>query len=432
MNLRAMAARVIAAVLQGTSLPQALHPLLSSLPQAQDRALVQAMCYGACRFYPRLTCILHHLLKKPLSEKDKDLFALLLVGLVQLSEMRIPAHAAVSETVNATIVFKKPWARSLVNAVLRNYLRQQKKFEDIVLNDEEARTAHPAWWFNSIKSSWSNEWEKIIEANNAHPPFALRVNQQKISRENYLSKLKLNQIQANEIPETTSGIILSTPMLVEHLPGFADGEICVQDGAAQLTADLLSLQPYLRILDACAAPGGKLTHLLEREPQLEVIAVEKDSARMQTIQDNLHRLQQKAICLTADAAEIDQWWDGRLFDRILLDAPCSASGVIRRHPDIKLLRKPHDLQILVYEQWRLLSALWPLLKPGGIFLYVTCSVLKEENEINMEKFLSTHRDAEEEKILAAWGTERPVGRQILPGMHQMDGFYYAKIKRKRA
>jgi 16S rRNA (cytosine967-C5)-methyltransferase len=232
------------------------------------------------------------------------------------------------------------------------------------------------------------------------------------------------------LPVVESGIIVETPVVVEKLPGFAAGEVCVQDGAAQLAAELLTFMPGDVVLDACAAPGGKLTHLLEREPRLKVVAVEKEATRLVAIHDNLQRLHLQATCYCADVGEADKWWDGRLFNGILLDVPCSASGVVRRHPDIKLLRQPEDLPALAKEQARLLKALWPLLKPEGVLLYVTCSIFPIENEQVVSAFLAQHTDAQEEKIEADWGLPCLVGRQILPGMHDMDGFYFAKLRKR--
>lgn len=430
-NLRYLAAHVINDVTDGHSLSDALDTTLANIKDSRDRAFVQAVCFGVCRFYTRLDVILSFLLQKPMKAKDSDVHALLLVGLFQLIEMRVPPHAAVAETVDATEKFKKPWARGLVNAVLREYLRTHEQLNAKIDGDEEAIYAHPSWWIEKIKKAWPKQWENILEANNAHPPFALRVNQQHLSRDDYLEKLHAEEMIAQIIPQTEDGIILVTPVAAETLPGFTKGVVSVQDGAAQLATDMLELQPGMRVLDACAAPGGKLTHILEIEPELEaVVAVEKDADRIRTIKENLARLQLSATLKCADAVDVEDWWDKQLFDRILLDAPCSASGVIRRHPDIKLLREPTDIAALVKEQAQLLNALWPLLKPGGLMVYATCSIFPEENTQLVEEFLRNHEDASEEPIIADWGLPCPVGRQILPGMHNMDGFYYARIRKK--
>lgn len=429
-NLRLVAARVIDQVTEGRSLADCLEPALLSLKVARDRAFVQAVCYGVCRFYTRLDVALSLLLKKPMEGKDSDVHALLLVGLYQLMDMRVPPHAAVSETVNATEKLDKGWARGFVNAILREYLRREDEIKKEVEVDEEARYAHPMWWIEKIKKAWPTQWEAVLQANNEHPPFTLRVNQAHLTRDAYLEKLQTMDFAASSAPETSSGIILAEAMAVDSLPGFNKGDVTVQDGAAQLAVELLELAPNLRVLDACSAPGGKLTHILEVQPDLTVIAVENNPARMKIIQENLTRLQQSAESICQDVRDVKQWWDGELFDRILLDAPCSASGVIRRHPDIKLLREPTDIPVLAKEQLQMLVALWPLLKPGGLFLYATCSVFPEENEQVVEQFLAKHPDAIEEKINADWGIACKVGRQILPGMQDMDGFYYARIKKQ--
>lgn len=428
-NLRLIAARIIDNVTEGRSLSDCLEPSLTSIKDSRDRGFVQALCYGVCRFYTRLDVILSHLLEKPMNAKDSDVHALLLVGLYQLMAMRIPDYAAVTETVNATEMLNKNWARGLVNAILRSYLRQREDIEQAIQTDPEALYAHPEWWIDEIKEAWPQQWQAILDANNQHPPFSLRVNQQRLSRDQYLEKLQEANHSAHIIPETKCGIILDEPIAAEELPGFFAGDISVQDGAAQIAAELLALSPHQRILDACAAPGGKLVHMLEIEPQLTIIAIEKDKTRIPSIKENLTRLNMQAQCICNDAANVDAWWDKQLFDRILLDAPCSASGVVRRHPDIKLLRQPEDMEALAKEQHYLLKSLWPLLKPGGLFLYVTCSIFPEENERVLQSFLATHADAQEEKIDATWGLACDIGRQILPGMHQMDGFYFALLKK---
>jgi 16S rRNA (cytosine967-C5)-methyltransferase len=422
-QLRYIAARLINEVTSGRSLSDYLEAAILPLKDPRDRAFVQAVCYGVCRFYPRLDVILSQLLEKPMKAKDSDVHALLMVGLYQLIDMRVPAHAAVAETVSATEKFKKSWARGLVNAVLRGYLREREKLEKEIAQDEEAQYMHPIWWVTALKKAWPAQWQAILTANNQHPPFALRVNQQKITREEYLKK-----VNAQIIAETANGIILESAIAVESLPGFAQGEISVQDGAAQLAAELLMLAPGQRVLDACAAPGGKLTHILEIQPQLaEVIAVEKEASRLAAIKENLSRLNLQAKILCLDVAEVKP--DGGLFDRILLDAPCSASGVVRRHPDIKLLRQSSDILELAKEQLRLLTALWPLLKPGGLLLYATCSIFPEENSQIIQHFLAAHPEAEAVPLQVNWGIACSVGRQILPGMHQMDGFYYACLRK---
>lgn len=429
---RLIAAQIIQKVLEGKSLSTCLENFLVTLSE-QDKSLVQEMCYGVCRFYTRLNFILKLLLKKPLASKEKLLRSLLLIGLYQLMEMRIPAHAAVSETVNA-IPTTKTWARGFINAILREYIRQKEAINAKVSSDEVAYYAHPQWWISHIKHDWPNHWQEILFANNAKPPFSLRVNLSHLPRKNYLDLLNKEQLDAQIIPETQAGIILQSPIPVEHLPGFAKGDISIQDGAAQLAAELLELQPGLNILDACAAPGGKLNHILELESNLTCIAIEKDQQRLALIKNNLARLNQHAKLIHSDASNVAHWWQrGQQFDRILLDVPCSASGVIRRHSDIKLLRQAKDISALTEEQYRLLEALWPTLQVGGLLLYVTCSIFKAENEQILHQFLKHHQDAIEEKIIAPWGISCTIGRQTLPSMHHyMDGFYFAKLRRVSA
>jgi 16S rRNA (cytosine967-C5)-methyltransferase len=430
MNLRLTCARIIQQVTEGRSLSDCLDETLPAIKDSRDRGFVQAVCYGVCRFYPRLDLVLSHLLEKPMREKDADVHALLLVGLYQLMAMRIPDYAAVTETVNATEKLKKSWARGLVNAVLREYQRKQELLENEILQDEEAHHAHPEWWIAALKTAWPAHWQAILDANNQHPPFALRVNQQHITREKYLEKLQAADHHAHILADTHHGIILNEPISAEELPGFSSGDISVQDGAAQLASELLQLAPQQHVLDACAAPGGKLTHMLEAMPDLSVVAVEKEASRMNVIRENLARLKMSAACINADINDVQSWWDEQAFDRILLDAPCSASGVLRRHPDIKLLRYPSDIKGFVVEQKKMLSSLWPLLKKGGLLLYATCSIFPEENTQVIEDFLAAHADAKEEKINADWGLPCAAGRQILPGMNEMDGFYYALLRKK--
>jgi len=332
--------------------------------------------------------------------------------------------------VDAVRDFKKIWAKGLVNAVLRNYQRHAEEVSQAFQKNEKAVYSHPAWMIDSVKKDWPDDWKDILNNNNQHPPFSLRVNLQKISRENYLENLRAEEMEASVIPETQSGITLLEACDVRKLPGFLTGDISVQDGAAQLAVELLDLQPGQRVLDACAAPGGKTTHILEWQPRLEkVIAIDRDKVRLGSVKENLDRLQLDAELICADAGSISEWWDGVLFDRILLDAPCSASGVIRRHPDIKLLREAGDIDPLAKEQARLLSALWSVLKPDGMLVYATCSVYAEENVQVLNAFIAANPDVKEEKIKATFGRECSVGRQILPGMHGMDGFYFACLRK---
>lgn len=429
-SARASAARVIAEVMQKKhSLNGVLTAALTSLPD-NDRSLCQQLCYGVIRWQPQLEAISQSLLTKSLRAKDADIAALLLCGLYQLRDMRVPSHAAISETVNACKTLGKPWATGLLNASLRNYQRQQDEIEAKILQQESAKYAHPDWLIQRFKHDWPEQWSAILEANNLQPPMMLRVNTQHGSRQDYLARLTQAEIEASAIESCSDGVLLASPCDVFQLPGFADGDASVQDGAAQLVADLLDLKPNLRILDACAAPGGKTCHILEQFPDNHMVALDIDPRRLLQIKQNTDRLKLNAELIAADAADVDNWWDGQLFDRILIDAPCSGTGVIRRHPDIKLLRRPDDIATLAEQQQQLLNKLWPLLKPDGLLIYTTCSALKQENEEQVASFLQDHPEAQENAISPAPAERRSVGYQRLPGDNLLDGFYYASLRHR--
>jgi 16S rRNA (cytosine967-C5)-methyltransferase len=430
-DTRACAARVLVQVVSGgRSLADALPDALQSVSDARQRALVQELAYGTLRWFYRLDALLQQLMKKPLKQRDSDIRCLLLIGLYQLTQLGMLQRVAVNETVQSTAALNKPWARGLVNAVLRNFQRRADSLEVTVDSDATVKFAHPAWLVERLQADWPHNWEAILAANNARPPFSLRVNQQRITRDEYLDELTARSIDALPLPHVTAGLMLKKPVAVEKLPGFSAGVVSVQDGAAQLAAGLLSLAPGQRVLDACAAPGGKTAHILELEPEIDrLTAIDIDERRLRRIEENLSRLSLHAELQQGDAAEPAAWWDGRPYDRILLDVPCSATGVIRRHPDIKLLRKPGDVATLVSAQDRLLQALWPLLVPGGMLLYSTCSVLFEENSGQVERFLKRQADAVELPIDTAWGRCCAHGRQIFPGDDEMDGFYFACLQK---
>jgi len=431
MNARASAAQVILEVVDnGRSLSEVLPSVFKRIDHSRDQSLVQALSYGVCRWFFSLKSVADKLLDKPLKAKDHDIYYLILIGLYQLKEMRIPDYAAVGETVAAASVLKKAWAKNLVNGVLREYQRRSEELHEQLIKDYQAFYSHPNWIIDKLKHSGIKDWRSILDANNQHPPFSLRVNQKMISREEYLKNFTQDPESVKIIPETPAGIVLNKAIDVCELPFFKEGFVSVQDGAAQLAATLMKLTPALRVLDACAAPGGKTAHMLELQPELsEMIAIDKNEERLKSINENLKRLKLTTQCIAADASNLNLWWDNKLFDRILLDAPCSASGVIRRHPDIKLLRRESDIPKLVAEQKHLLNMLWKTLQPGGILLYSTCSIFPEENVLLLEEFLNTHSDAAEDKIEANWGIECKVGRQIYPGMHGMDGFYYGRVRK---
>ena len=428
MNSRSEAVNILLQVIkEGQSLTQALESALTKIDSHKDRAFIQALCYGVLRDYFGLEFILQQLTKKPFRNKDQDIKVLLLTGLFQLRSMRVKPHAAVSETVSAT---KKSWARSVVNGVLRQFQRQQNTLEERLQQSETARYSHPEWLIRQIKHSWPESFESVLQENNCPAPMVLRVSQAKISRSDYLQLLDEQQISAQAFTVNDVGVILHEAVSVDFLPGFSEGLVSVQDGAAQLAAELLDVQKGNQVLDMCAAPGGKTAAILEREPQIDLLALDIDEKRLQKVRDNLKRLQLTADCLQADASSEQGWADNRLFDRILLDAPCSALGVIRRHPDIKLLRRESDIEALVGIQAQMLTQAWMRLRPGGVLLYATCSLLKQENEQQIVRFLEQHKDAEELPIIASWGQPCPVGRQILPGDNQMDGFYYARLAKR--
>ncbi|MDC9729633.1 MAG: 16S rRNA (cytosine(967)-C(5))-methyltransferase RsmB [Methyloprofundus sp.] len=425
MNVRLISANVLVRVLEGKSLTVALDEAWLKVPDLKDRAFIQALCYGSIRYYYRLDFILSKLVNKPV--KDKQLKALLILGLFQLQYMRVKAHAAVSETV--AVMKKKQWAKSLLNAVLRRYLREQEELESLA--DKHVAYAHPDWMIKQVKACWGSDAKAVLLANNELPPMVLRVNQHFCSRNEYIDLLASNEIPAVALESSEQAILLEVPVLVTKLPKFDEGWVSVQDSAAQLAAGLLDAQVGDRVLDVCAAPGGKTAHILELQPQLgSLLAVDIDANRLLRVEENLKRLKLKADVLTADAANTAGWWDGQQFDRILLDAPCSALGVIRRHPDIKLLRREDDVAPLQQLQKEILQAIWALLKPGGTLLYATCSILKQENELQIEAFLASNADATELIIDADWGIARPFGRQVLTGDQSMDGFYYACLQKQ--
>ncbi len=429
MNSRYIAAKALYKVLkERVSLTSVLDELLPAVESKKDRAFIQALCFGVMRWYFYLDALLGLLTRKPI--KDLEIKILALIGLYQIRSMRVKPHAAVSETVSA--VRKKSWARPLLNGILRTYLRGQEDFDGQVNeNDLSIREAHPAWLVHLIVEQWPEQALAVLQANNRQPPMVIRVNPKYYTCVEYLDVLAGQAISAVLSPHCPSALILDQPVVVEYLPGFSEGCASVQDSAAQLAATLLALQPGQRVLDICAAPGGKTTHILEMEPALgSVVALDIDAHRLSRVKENLVRLALDAVLLVGDASRPEDWWDGVLFDRILLDAPCSATGVVRRHPDIKWLRQPEDLDAIVLVQQEILRASWALLQPGGRLVYATCSILQQENERQVMQFLEYQKDAVSVTIDAAWGQERPCGRQILTGSDDMDGFYYAVIEKR--
>ncbi|MQT81894.1 16S rRNA (cytosine(967)-C(5))-methyltransferase RsmB [Pseudomonas helleri] len=428
MNPRLAAAKALTAVLNGKASLNSSLPLQLDKVEVRDRGLTQDLAFGTARWQPRLSALANKQLQKPFKAADADVEALLLVGLYQLLYTRIPAHAAIGETVGCADKLKKPWAKGLLNAVLRNAQRESEALLAELEHDPVVRTAHPRWLQKSLKAFWPQQWEAICAANNAHPPMILRVNRRHHSRNAYLQLLIEAGIEAQPCAFSQDGIVLAEACDVRNLPGFAEGWISVQDEAAQLAADLLDLAPGQRVLDACCAPGGKTCHILEVEPQLAgVVAVDLEAKRLVRVRENLERLGLSAELIAADGRDTATWWDGKPFQRILLDAPCSATGVIRRHPDIKLTRQPDDIPALAALQGELLDAMWPTLEVGGILLYATCSTLPTENTEVIEAFLARTPGARELDIAGEFGIKQPHGRQLLAQEGGHDGFYYAKL-----
>jgi 16S rRNA (cytosine967-C5)-methyltransferase len=414
---------------RGRSLDQVLPEAQASTADARAGALLQELCYGTIRWYFRLDAILRQLLDRPLKSRDADVRCLLLIGLYQLDRLALPQRVAVHATVQATGALDKDWARGLVNAILRNFQRRRESLLPAVCTAVEAMHAHPLWLIDRLRADWPDDWAAILLANNARPPFTLRVNRQRLTRNEYLELLSQHSMSAAVVPHAAQAVCLDKPVAVAALPGFARGDVSVQDAAAQLAAGLLDLAPGQRVLDACAAPGGKTSHILETEPAVQLTAVDIDAVRLRRITSNLARLALQADLVEGDASSPGDWWDGRQYQRILLDVPCSGTGVIRRHPDIKLLRRAADIDALAGRQAAILDAMWPLLAPGGMLLYCTCSVLKAENSSQVGSFLARHGDAVEVIIDAAWGRGCTHGRQIFPGENQMDGFYFACVRK---
>ncbi|BCQ58280.1 16S rRNA (cytosine967-C5)-methyltransferase [Pseudomonas protegens] len=433
MNPRLAAAKALTAVLNGKASLNSSLPIQLDKVEARDRGFTQDLAFGTARWQPRLSALAAKLLQKPFKAADADVEALLLVGLYQLLYTRVPAHAAIGETVGCADKLKKPWAKALLNAVLRRAQRESETLLAELEHDPVVRTAHPRWLQKSLKAFWPEQWEAICAANNAHPPMILRVNRRHHSRDAYLKLLSEAGVAAKACVYSQDGIVLDEALDVRSLPGFAEGWISVQDEAAQLAAELLELAPGQRVLDACCAPGGKTCHILEVQPALAgVVAVDLEAKRLVRVRENLDRLGLDAQLIAADGRDTQAWWDGKPFQRILLDAPCSATGVIRRHPDIKLTRQPEDIAALAQLQGELLDAMWQALEVGGILLYATCSTLPTENTEVIEAFLARTPGARELDIggqlgQPAAGLKQPHGRQLLAQEGGHDGFYYAKL-----
>jgi len=438
---RAAAAFAVDQVLTGgRSLDAALKTALSESLSERDRSLVKALVFGALRWYHRYRLIIGDLLDRPLRSRDRILEALLSVGLFQLTDTRQPGYASVSATVDATRKLQRPRAAGLVNATLRRFQREQETVLQTVLATDEGCYSHPQWLIDQLRADWADRAQQILLSALERPPMWLRVNTARIDVGSYIELLQSAQgIDATTLKGFPAAVCPARPVSISDLPGLADGLVSVQDAAAQLAAELLDAAPGMHVLDACAAPGGKTGHLLERAGgRLDVVAVDIDAVRNELVAQNLERLGYEAQIITADVQATEAWVGeisgDQTFDRILIDAPCSATGVIRRHPDIKILRRPTDIKVFVKRQQRILDALWPLLKPGGRLLYATCSVLRVENHELVADFLHRHPDATEVrsppvKLPTVAESGAGPGYQLLPGPANTDGFYYALMER---
>ncbi|WP_242691420.1 16S rRNA (cytosine(967)-C(5))-methyltransferase RsmB [Lysobacter enzymogenes] len=428
-RVRAIAARTLDAVLhRGRSLKAELATALPALADPRDRALVEAICFAVLRQPLRLEAALTEWMPRPLPPRDSELRALLLAGLAQLDPLRLPAHAALDATVQAARLLGRAHQAGLVNALLRRAQRDG-------LPAVDPRHSHwPSWLRGLLRKDWPERYDDILAQSALEPPMWLRVNRAQGGREAYAQRLAEAGIAASAPADLTDALRLDEPQAVAALPGFAQGAVSVQDASAQRAVEALAPAPGARVLDACAAPGGKSAHLLERDATLHLTALDVDAARLQRVRATLarggfdadsERLQLRA----ADAADLDAWWDGAPFDAVLLDAPCSATGIVRRQPDVVLHRRESDIAALSLVQARLLDALWRTLAPGGVLVYATCSILKAENEDQVRAFLARTADARIDALGPAFGHDREVGRQRLPGEDGGDGFFYARLRR---
>ena len=416
------------------------HSLDRAIEQAHkdiednEKPLLANICYGTLRFYWELKAKIDQLLSQPLKKKDKIIENLLQSAIFQIDKTRIPDHAVVSQTVEASRKLNKGHFSSLINGILRTYLRSDRDIEKIT---EEIKFNHPNWMIEKIKQDWPLNWEQILKKNNDRAPMWLRVNQKKIETKKYLKQFLTDEskIEADNMQLNDYAICLKTPISVKYLPGFEEGYVSIQDGAAQLAVDVLLENKSGRILDACAAPGGKTAQLIENiDSTSTVTAIEMDSERAELINENLLRLGHSTEVIVDDASDIESWWDSIFFDLILLDAPCSSSGVIRRHPDIKHLRRKDDIYTFQKKQLKIISAIWKILAPKGRLLYVTCSIFKEENDEVMNQFLEKHDNvALQDLLLNNNILEKMIktrhGYQLFPGTINTDGFYFSCLKK---
>jgi 16S rRNA (cytosine967-C5)-methyltransferase len=423
---RAVAARVLDAVLhRGRSLKAELSAQLPQLDDPRDRALVEAICFAVLRQPARFEAALKAWIPRPLGRRDDELRALLYAGFAQLDPLALPAHAAVAATVEAARSLGRTHQAGMVNALLRRAQR-----EGLPAGDPAAHW--PQWLRRRLQQDWPQDHARILEASAQTPPLWLRVNRARQSREAYRQRLLEAGIESHADGDAADALRLDASLAVAQLPGFAEGAVSVQDLSAQRVADALSLPSGARVLDACAAPGGKAAHLLERDPALHLIAMDVDAARLDRVRSTFARIGvgANARLVAGDAARLQDWWDGTPLDAVLIDAPCSATGIVRRQPDVLLHRRESDLAPLLATQAQLLDALWTTLAPGGVLLYATCSVLKAENEVQVDAFLARTPDARAEPLDDSYGRASGVGRQRLPGEQGGDGFFYARLRRQ--
>ena len=432
---QAAAAQVVARVLSGRTLDTAFAAMAKAAASsavtldAHDRALAHELCYGTLRHLGQLRDVLKPLLKRPVT--DPELEALLMVTLYQLQHGSASSHAVVSHAVDAAVALRLTSAKGLVNAVLRNYLRHRDAIDRAPPSSDEARYSYPQWWIDAVRAAYPVQWKDVLEEGNVHPPLTLRANRRRITRQAALADLRGQGIGCRAIG--VDGIILDTPRNVAELPGFAEGRLSVQDHGAQLAAPLLEVEDGMRVLDACAAPGGKTTHILEMS-DCTLLALERDERRLQKVRDNLDRLGLTAETRAADVTDVASWWDGVPFDRILTDVPCTASGVIRRHPDGKWLRRPTDIVQFADQQQQIIEAAWSVLRPGGKLLYTTCSVFESENEGLVRAFVARH--SESKRCALRWpdGLTAAGDGQLLPvsaaAGENHDGFFYALLEKR--
>jgi 16S rRNA (cytosine967-C5)-methyltransferase len=431
-SVRALAAEALASIaLSGHSLREAADRAMPKLADPRDRALLTALLNEGARWWPRFDAALDRLLDKPIRRNEPVIHALLVTGLVQLETLEMPGYAAVAATVEAARELRRPRLAGLVNAVLRRWQRERETLNTALDAAPATRHAHPAWLAKAIARDWPGQAEAIMAAANQEPPLMLRVNRRRATREAVAAALASAGQEVTLHPWLADGLVLPHSTDVTRLPGFAEGHFAVQDGAAQVPADLLDARHGQRILDACAAPGGKACHVLERA-DVSLLAVEFEAARATRIRQNLERLHLKAEITVADAGDSAAWWDGQPFDRIMIDAPCSATGVIRRRPDVRLHRRAADIDALVAQQSRILAACWETLAPGGRLLYVTCSLLRQENEGVVGAFAAGRDDLTIVPFTLPVGQAAAIGWQVLPGDGDLDGMYYALLERRPA